>query len=235
MDSTTPFLEVRQLYKSYDDGLVPALHDISFTLRCNRIYALTGSSGCGKSTLLNLIGTLDKPDSGAIHYEGKSLSTYREKAAFRRNYLGFVFQFHYLIPVLTLRENVETALLTNRKFNNRQREAHARQLLSDMGLAEKCDSKAGKVSGGERQRAAIARALANEPTLILADEPTGNVDSKTAIMILNGMRHYVEKRHSTMLIATHDPKVAEIADARIVMQDGHINEISENPGKGILC
>ena len=222
MDKQIPFLEVASLFKSYDNGLVPALRGLSFTLQSGKIYALTGSSGCGKSTLLNLIGMLDRPDSGEIFYEGKPLSRYKDPGSFRRNYLGFVFQFHYLIPVLTLRENVETALLTGTKQDRHQREIKARHLLEEMGLAHKADARASKVSGGERQRAAIARALANDPKLILADEPTGNVDSKTSEMILKKMRDYVSKTGATMLIATHDPQVAAFADATFHMQDGQI-------------
>jgi ABC-type lipoprotein export system ATPase subunit len=222
MDSRIPFLKVASLYKSYDNGLVPALHGISFMLEKGKIYALTGSSGCGKSTLLNLIGMLDKPDSGEIFYEGKPFSDFKDPGAFRRDYLGFVFQFHYLIPVLTLRENVETALLAGGKLNRYQRERKASRLLEEMGLAHKIDTRASKVSGGERQRAAIARALANDPLLILADEPTGNVDSETSEMILKKMRDYVDKTGATMLIATHDPQVAAYADTTLKMKDGRI-------------
>ncbi len=228
MAEHTHFLEVRNLSKNYDGGLVPALHDISFTLKSGRIYALMGSSGCGKSTLLNLIGTLDKPDSGEICYEGKTIDTFGNAGEFRKRYLGFVFQFHYLIPVLNLLENVETALLTNPSLSASQRREKARKLLESMGLKSKIESRANKVSGGERQRAAIARALANDPRLVLADEPTGNVDSGTATSILKKMRAYVEKNDATMLIATHDPQVAAIADTHIYMKDGHITEISDN-------
>jgi putative ABC transport system ATP-binding protein len=228
-----PFLEVRNLCKSYDRGLVPALHNISFELQNQKIYALMGSSGCGKSTLLNLIGTLDTPDHGDIYYEGQSIDAFKNPGEFRRTYLGFVFQFHFLIPVLSLRENIETALLTNQTMNASQISDKAYRLLEDMGLAHKTEFRANKVSGGERQRTAIARALANDPKLILADEPTGNVDTKTAAMILQKMRYYVENMHATMLIATHDPEVGKIADSCIFMQDGRIIEIVENHHKGL--
>jgi putative ABC transport system ATP-binding protein len=224
----TPFLEVKNLYKSYDNGLVTALRGISFQLQRGKIYALMGSSGCGKSTLLNLIGTLDKPQSGTILYEGKEITAFHSPSQFRREYLGFVFQFHHLIPVLTLRENVETAMLSNRTLNSKQRQEKAIQLLHDMGLKGKEESKATKISGGERQRVAIARALANNPKLILADEPTGNVDTKTSAMILQKLRTYVNNYKSTILIATHDPQVGALADTIISMQDGKIITIQHN-------
>ena len=191
-----------------------------------------GSSGCGKSTLLNLIGTLDKPDSGTILYEGKEITAFHSPSQFRREYLGFVFQFHHLIPVLTLRENVETAMLFNHNLNSAQRQQKANQLLQNMGLAGKEENKATKISGGERQRAAIARALANNPKLILADEPTGNVDTKTSALILEKLRTYMQTHHSTILIATHDPQVGKLADTIISMQDGKIIDIHENSNTG---
>ena len=222
MDKNKAFLEVKELYKSYDHGLVTALRGISFSLEKGKIYALTGSSGCGKSTLLNLIGTLDTADSGTILYEGKKIDTFKNPSRFRREYMGFVFQFHYLIPVLTLCENIETAMLFDKSLNSKERRQKAIQLLTEMGLDHKRDARANKISGGERQRAAIARALANNPKLILADEPTGNVDTKTSTMILEKLKKYVRTSGSTMLIATHDPQVSALSDTVLYMQDGKI-------------
>jgi len=222
-------IELKSLYKSYDNGLVSAVQGVSFSLKKGKIYALMGSSGCGKSTLLNLIGTLDEPDSGEILYEGKSINTFESQTRFRREFLGFVFQFHHLIPVLTLCENVESAMLFNKKIDSKQRQSRAKELLSQMGLETKINAMATNISGGERQRAAIARSLANDPKLILADEPTGNVDTKTSEMILQKLQQFVQKRQSTMLIATHDPQVGSFADAIIQMQDGKIISI-ENSG-----
>ncbi len=225
------FVEVDNLVKSYDNGLIPALRGVSLSMESGRIYALEGSSGCGKSTLLNLIGTLDRPDSGAIRYEGKTIHAFADAAEFRREYLGFVFQFHYLIPVLTLRENVETALLTNPAYDARSRRQKAYELLTQMDLSHKIDTRANSVSGGERQRAAIARALANDPRLILADEPTGNVDTRTSQMILQRFRKYVTRTGATLLIATHDPLVGAAADLRFGMHEGRIVS-TEPPAKG---
>lgn len=228
MCSQKPVIEVKSIYKSYDDGYVPAVCGVSFSLEKGKIYALMGSSGCGKSTLLNLIGTLDSPDSGDILYNGESIESFVNDSHFRRDFMGFVFQFHHLIPVLTLCENVEIAMIFTKDMDAKQRRKRAKILLEDMGLESKIDSMATKISGGERQRAAIARALANDPKLILADEPTGNVDTKTSAMILEKLRLYVQKRQSTMLIATHDPQVGSFADTILRMEDGKIINIEEN-------
>jgi len=222
MDNNTTLLEVNSLYKTYDKALVKALNGLTFSLKKGKIYAIMGSSGCGKSTLLNLIGTLDNADSGKILYEGKEIDKFKDISLFRREYIGFVFQFHYLIPVLTLKENIETAMLLNKHYTPQQREQRAIKLLKQMGLDDKIDARANKVSGGQRQRAAIARAMANNPKLILADEPTGNVDSQTSAMILKHLKEYVKRLNTTMLIATHDPNVAAIADETFYMQDGQI-------------
>lgn len=214
---------IHHLCKTYDDGLVPALHDVSFTMERGTIYALTGPSGCGKSTLLHIIGTLDKPDSGELHFskslEGDSM------AMFRTINIGFIFQFHHLIPILTLRENVETAMLNNPSISPHTRQTKAYDLLQKMQLGEKSNRYANRVSGGERQRGAIARALANDPILLLADEPTGSVDSTTSKMILRQLTSYVREHGATLLVATHDPLVAAIADIRIEMLDGNITNI----------
>ncbi len=222
MDNNTTLLEVNSLYKTYDKALVKALNGLTFSLKRGKIYAIMGSSGCGKSTLLNLIGTLDNADSGKILYEGKEIDKFKDMSLFRREYIGFVFQFHYLIPVLTLKENIETAMLLNKHYTPQQREQRAIKLLKQMGLDDKIDARANKVSGGQRQRAAIARAMANNPKLILADEPTGNVDSQTSVMILKHLKEYVKRLNTTMLIATHDPNVTAIADEIFYMQDGQI-------------
>ena len=228
MAESTPFLEVQNVCKSYDDGLVTALRGISLKLEKGKIYALTGRSGCGKSTLLNLIGTLDTPDSGQIFYEGKTIEAFGSPGKFRREYMGFVFQFHYLIPVLTLRENVESAMLFDTRLDEKERSKKADHLLHEMGLKGKENARATKISGGERQRGAIARALANDPKLILADEPTGNVDTKTSAMILQKLRAYIDTTQSTMLIATHDPVAANFADTVFTMQDGKIIDTGQN-------
>lgn len=218
-------VEIKALHKVYDNGLVYALQGINLTLERGKIYALMGPSGCGKSTLLNLIGTLDTQTSGEILYEGKHLHELGKLHKFRRDFLGFIFQFHHLIPVLTLRENVESPLLSKRDVSAKERSKLALNLLEDMGLTHRVNSYANEISGGERQRGAIARALINSPQLLLADEPTGNVDSKTAEKILKKFQNHVRKGNATILIATHDPDVAAIADIIIEMKDGKIISI----------
>ncbi len=221
-------IEVKSVNKDYDNGLITALKDINLKLEEGKIYALMGTSGCGKSTLLNLIGTLDIPTSGEIYYEGKSLNDVGIINEFRREFIGFIFQFHHLIPVLTLRENIESALLSNLNISANQRTERATKLLEQMGILHRSDSYASHVSGGERQRAAIARALINNPKVILADEPTGNVDSTTAKIILQVMKENIQKNNATMLIATHDSNIASIADIVIKMKDSKIISIDNN-------
>ena len=220
-------IEVKNLHKVYDDGLVKSLDGVSLTLESGKIYALAGASGCGKSTLLNLIGTLDTPTSGEVLYEGRHLSEVGSLSTFRRDFIGFVFQFHHLIPVLTLRENVESALLPNYNISAEERRECAMAILDEMGISHRADSYASKISGGERQRGAIARALINHPKVLLADEPTGNVDSKTTKLILRKLRDHVEKTAGTILIATHDNDVAAVADVVINMEDGRIISIKD--------
>lgn len=215
-------IEVRNLYKDYDNGLVPALKDISLTLKEGKIYALMGSSGCGKSTLLNIIGSLDTPTKGDVLYEGKTLDKVGKLSLFRRNFIGYVFQFHHLIPVLTLLENVQSALLSDNNITVKERKDRAVSILNKMGLKHRLNSYASEVSGGERQRGAIARALVNNPKVILADEPTGNVDSKTAQVILKTLKEYLKTSAKCILIATHDNEIAAISDTIINMKDGEI-------------
>ncbi len=221
----TTLVEVKSLTKSYDDGLTEAVKDVSFSISVGKIYALTGPSGCGKSTLINLIGTLDKPEMGQILYEGKTINEVGELNIFRRSFFGFVFQFHHLIPVLTLLENVESALLSRKDISSTDRRKKALDMLNNYEISHRANNFAKNISGGERQRGSIARALVNEPKLILADEPTGNVDSKHASHILTKMRAYINQNKAAMIIATHDAYIASKADVVMQMKDGKIISI----------
>lgn len=223
MNNSLPsVVTMKNVSKSYENGLIRAVDDVSMSLEKGKIYALMGPSGCGKSTLLSMIGTLDEPTSGSIVYEGVPNAQDVKCPEFRRDTLGFVFQFHFLIPVLSVLENVECAMLSRKDLTGRQRRQKALYLLEGMGLGHRIDARANTISGGERQRVAIARALANTPQLILADEPTGSVDTITAKMILDILKQHAKAHGATMLIATHDREVASIADEIIRMQDGRI-------------
>ncbi len=221
-------IEIKNVNKSYDKGKTLALKDVSLSLEEGKFYTIVGKSGCGKSTLLNILGTIDEPTSGEVLYEGKKLEKYLSISNFRRYFIGFVFQFHHLIPVLTLRENIEVSLFSNSDYSKELMKEKSIKLLMEFGLENKADSLANEVSGGERQRCAIARALANNPKLILADEPTGNVDTTTTKLILDKLIKYQKKYNSTILLVTHDPLIAKISDTIIYLEDGKIISIKEN-------
>ena len=218
-------LEATNLKKTYDGGLVQAVHDVSITLEKGKLYVLSGRSGCGKSTLLHLLGTLDTPDRGTILFEGNAFESMDSLTRFRRENLGFIFQFQHLLPLLSLRENVETALVFCHKFSDAERRERVDSILIDVGLEDRMHQYANLVSGGERQRAAIARALVTHPKLILADEPTGNVDSLTAKAIMEILKERIQKEGMTALVATHDPLVRAYADTIFYMEDGHIQRV----------
>jgi putative ABC transport system ATP-binding protein len=212
-------IQIDKLFKHYDNGLVEALKGISLDVRKGEIVAVMGPSGCGKSTLLSLIGALDVSSAGEIFIEGRNIRDYKPLDRFRAAMIGFVFQFYHLIPSITLLENVEIpmhALPLSRK----ERKKRAEIVLTEMGLAGRMHFLPTRVSGGERQRAAIARAVVNEPRIILADEPTGNLDSETGGMILDVIISRCRQKEATMLLATHDPEVAARADRIIRLRDG---------------
>ena len=176
-------VEIKDLYKSYENGKIKALNGINLTIKEGEFVSIIGPSGSGKSTLLNMLGALDIPDSGSISVAGKDLKTSKKLNEFRSNQIGFIFQLHNLIPNLSVVENVEIPMYTQ-KISSKDMRARALKLLDDVGLNGKAKILPNKLSGGERQRVAIARALANEPSIILADEPTGALDSKTSSKIL---------------------------------------------------
>jgi len=208
--------------KAFENGRVRALEDVSLRIEPGEFVSLTGSSGSGKSTLLNLIGALDRPDAGSIVVDGQSLERLEDAAAYRAATVGFVFQEHILVPTLTTVENVQVPLF-GREHGRRERKARALALLAEVGLAERTDSRPSVLSGGERQRVAIARALANEPKLLLADEPTGALDSSTGAHVLDLLQRLRRSRGMTILLVTNDDQVAERADRTLRLRDGLID------------
>lgn len=214
-------IEVRHLTRYYDDGMVKALKGVSFQVKRGEIIVLMGPSGSGKSTLLNLIGTIDRSTGGEIWINGKTITEYKPFDVFRARTIGFIFQLHYLLPHLTLVENVEIAMYAKGTRGNIGRRK-ALGLLHRVGLTEKVNSFPNKISAGERQRAAIARALANDPQIILADEPTGSIDVETGDRILDFIIDQCRNENMAMIIATHNHKVAEKSDRIIYIKNGLI-------------
>ncbi|MCG6493969.1 ABC transporter ATP-binding protein [Kitasatospora sp. A2-31] len=225
--TTVPMVAVSDLRHSFGTGerAVHALRGVSFSVGRGELTALKGRSGSGKTTLLNLVGGLDKPTGGTIALDGTELAGLDEEArlAMRRDRIGFVFQSFGLIPVLTAAENVGVPMRL-RKVPSARREERARTLLAMVGLADHADQRPGELSGGQQQRVAIARALANEPDLIIADEPTGQLDSETGRAIMQLLRAVVRSEGVTALVATHDPTLMELADRVIELRDGRIVE-----------
>jgi putative ABC transport system ATP-binding protein len=213
------------VFKAFDDGRIPALEDVSLRIEPAEFVALTGPSGSGKSTLLNLIGALDQPDAGSIRVGGRELATLHDLAEYRAATVGFVFQFHNLIPTLSAVENVQIPML-GRGLSRREREAWARSLLGEVGLGRRADASPTTLSGGERQRVAIARALANEPRLLLADEPTGSLDSETSSQILRLLVKLRDQHRMTVLLVTNDEALSQQADRVLRLRDGKVDDVA---------
>jgi putative ABC transport system ATP-binding protein len=210
--------------KSFEGGRIGALSDVSLRLEPGDFVALTGPSGSGKSTLLNLIGALDRPDRGSIRVGGEDVSRL-DAVEYRAAPVGFVFQFHNLIPTLTASENVQVPMI-GRGIRSRERERRARALLDEVGLSGRADASPTTLSGGERQRVAIARALANEPSLLLADEPTGSLDSDTGAQIVALLLRLRDQRRTTVLLVTNDEAVSQKADRVLRLRDGSVEPAS---------
>jgi putative ABC transport system ATP-binding protein len=206
--------------KAFENGRIGALSGVSMRLEPGDFVALTGPSGSGKSTLLNLIGALDRPDGGSIRVGGQELSRL-DAAEYRAATVGFVFQFHNLIPTLTAAENVQIPMI-GRGAGRRERERRAGELLEEVGLAGRAGASPTTLSGGERQRVAIARALANEPRLLLADEPTGALDSDTGAQIVGLLLALRDQRGMTVLLVTNDEAVSQKADRALRLRDGSV-------------
>ncbi|THA81584.1 ABC transporter ATP-binding protein [Streptomyces sp. A0592] len=228
----TPIVVVDDVHHSFGSGAqaVHALRGVSFEVRRGELTALKGRSGSGKTTLLNLVGGLDTPTSGRISVDGTDLATLGEPdlLALRRDRIGFVFQSFGLIPVLTAAENVGVPMRL-RRMPAREREERARTLLALVGLADHAEQRPGELSGGQQQRVAVARALANDPDLIIADEPTGQLDSETGRSIMELLRAVVRSESVTILVATHDPNLIELADRVVELRDGHLVEALPAP------
>jgi len=217
-------LETRNLTRIYGrDVEIRALDGVSFAVRRGEMVAVMGASGSGKSTLLNMVGALDSPTSGQVLIEQQDLSSIRDIDRFRSQTVGFVFQMHNLIPTLTAVENVEVPL-RGQGFNARQRRQRAQQVLDMVGLADRLTHLPSQLSGGQRQRTAIARALVNHPSLILADEPTGNLDSVSGQDVMNLLVSLNRDRGTTLLIVTHDRHLARLAERILTMRDGRITD-----------
>ena len=204
-------------------GAVQILRDVSFRVEPGELVAITGPSGSGKTTLLQLIGSLDRPTSGQILVDDIPVHRLRQPAHFRRDVVGFVFQLHHLLPSLTVQENVELTMIAAH-VPRRERHARAEELLEEVGLAGRDRALPSDLSGGERQRVAIARALAGRPRLILADEPTGALDSAASRRIWKLLVSLRERHGTTILVASHDPSLQEHADRGLSIIDGRLTD-----------
>ena len=219
---------IEHVRKSFEGGLIRSLEDVTLGIEPGEFVSLMGPSGSGKSTLLNLIGALDRPDSGSIIVGSHRIENLRNPSEYRAGVVGFVFQLSNLIPTLSALENVQLPML-GRHNSRKEREARAQELLEEVGLSHRLDANPGTLSGGERQRVAIARALANRPCLLLADEPTGALDSVTGERIMLLLQRLREQHQMTTLVVTNDVAVAAAADRAYRMRDGRVEPLDQPP------
>ena len=231
-------LTITDVRKSYrlDKVQVPALVDINLTIRQQCFTVLSGASGSGKTTLLNLIGSLDKPDAGKIVLSGKSLGEFSDDdcSDFRLRHIGFIFQNFNLLPVLTAYENVEYPLILSGASAG-MRKKRVQDLLEAVGLTQHALHLPGQLSGGQRQRVAIARALATAPLLVLADEPTANLDSQTGDSIIALMRSMQREYEASFLFSSHDPRVLAEADDAVFLKDGRITHVQRRAATEVIA
>lgn len=218
---TSPILEVRSLYKSYDEGRIEALRGVDLSIEAGEFVAISGHSGSGKSTLLHLLGGLDTPTSGNVLFRGAPLGSSIDLDTYRCDHVGFIFQAFYLLPTLRAVENVQTPMLAAKNSNGNRAE-RAEALLREMGLEDRMHQHPNKLSAGERQRVAIARALANKPSILLADEPTGNLDSTNSARIMEILTSIQKSHGMTLVIVTHEDEIANSAPRHIRIRDGRI-------------
>lgn len=225
-------LQLIDIEKSYGDKiLTQVLKGINLTFNSGEFIAIIGQSGSGKSTLLNIIGSLDKPTSGKILYRGEDISFYTsdDMAKFRNRAIGFIFQFHYLLPEFSVLENVLMPTWIKLGYDSDREEKRALELLEYVGLKDYINRKSNDLSGGQQQRVAIARALMNNSEIILADEPTGNLDSESSRQIYQLLREINEKFDTTFIIVTHDPRISQMCDRVIEIMDGKIIRDEKSP------
>lgn len=227
---------LRKVYKMGDEKIV-ALKDINIKFKKGKIYCLVGTSGSGKSTLLNMIAGLEKCTSGEIIFNGKHIEKMSEEglANFRQKFLGFVFQAYNLLPTLTALENVILPLIFL-GIPKKTREKKAKEILKSVGLEKRLKHKPAEMSGGQQQRVSIARAFVNNPKIVFADEPTGNLDTKTTYEMMNLITKRIRENKQTLIVVTHDLEIAEYADEIVYLKDGEILKIEKNetPKKEVL-
>jgi len=227
IQTVQPVVEIRNLVKSYrrGDQIVPVLTDITFDIAAGDYVALMGPSGSGKSTLLNLIAGIDKPDSGSLRVAGIDITALSESklAAWRARNVGFIFQFYNLMPVLTAFENIELPLLLT-GLSRRERGEHVTAALAMMGLTDRMEHYPSELSGGQQQRVAIARAIITDPTILVADEPTGDLDRVSAAEILNLIERLNRELGKTIILVTHDPHAAEKARTVRHLEKGELTQ-----------
>jgi len=220
-EATKYLVETRNLTRIYGDGEeIRALDGVDLSVAAGELVTVMGPSGSGKSTLLNMIGALDKPTSGEVLINGEDLAKIRDKDKFRAKMVGFMFQLHNLIPTLTARENVEIPMMGH--IGMRERKTRSRELLELVGLADRMHHLPNQLSGGQRQRVAVARSLANNPLLVLADEPTGSLDSSAGKALMNLIQDLNRSQGTTFIVVTHDQSVARQTNRVLVMEDGKI-------------
>ncbi len=224
----TAGIDVNDVHKAYEEGRIQALAGMNLHVAGNEYVALVGPSGCGKSTLLHLIAALDRPDSGTIRVAGHDLAHERDLSHYRARHVGIVFQLHNLLPTLTALENVQVPMFET-GVRAGERERRARRLLELVAMGERAGNRPAELSGGERQRVAIARALANEPEVLLADEPTGSLDSASGLHVMELLESVSRERGATLVLVTHAPELALRADRVVQMLDGRDLPAADSP------
>ncbi|CAM4467326.1 ABC transporter ATP-binding protein [Paenibacillus tarimensis] len=236
MTAAASIIQVRNIFKSYETeaGKINILKGVNLQIQPGEVISIMGPSGSGKSTLLGILGTLDQPTDGRILFERKDVTSLSETdlASYRAHKIGFVFQSYNLISTMSALENVMLPMISVKGKSRRQMQQRAKELLALVGMRDRMNHLSSQLSGGQQQRVAIARAIANDPVVVIADEPTGNLDQKTGTMILNLIFDLRDKLGMSFILATHDPNVASLSDRVIHLSDGKILEEHVNQPKG---